>query len=65
MGSRDFDKFGNPRGSGGVITTNERNLWKAEVAALAKELNAVRQHMDWQARRINELELRLNTLGVK
>lgn len=48
----------------GYMTTNERNLWKAEVAALNKELTAVRSHMDWQAKRINELELRLNTLGV-
>jgi hypothetical protein len=63
MGTRDFDNFGNPRGE--VILTKERNLWKAEVAALNKELTAVRQHMDWQAKRINELELRLNALGVK
>jgi len=63
MGTRDFDNFREQ--STGVITTKERNLWKAEVAALNKELTAVRQHMDWQARRINELELRLNTLGVK
>lgn len=63
MGVRDFETF---EGSmTGVITTKERNLWKAEVAALNKELTAVRQHMDWQAKRINELELRLNTLGVK
>jgi hypothetical protein len=47
------------------LTTTERNLWKAEVAALNKELTSVRQFMDWQSSRINELELRLNTLGAK
>jgi hypothetical protein len=65
MGTRDFDNFSADVPHSGVITTKERHLWKAEVAALNKELTAVRQHMDWQARRINELELRLNTLGVK
>jgi len=64
MGTRDFDHIQEVQYSG-VITTKERNLWKAEVAALNKELTAVRKHMDWQARRINELELRLNALGVK
>jgi hypothetical protein len=49
----------------GYMSTSERNLWKAEVAALNKELTAVRKHMDWQAHRIHELELRLNTLGAK
>jgi hypothetical protein len=63
MGTRDFDNFGNPRGEG--ILTKERNLWKAEVAALEKELLAVRRFMDWQSERIQELEMRLNTLGVK
>jgi hypothetical protein len=62
MGTRDFDNF---EAATGVITTKERNLWKAEVAALNKELTAVRQHMDWQSRRINELEARLVALGVK
>jgi hypothetical protein len=63
MGVRDFLPTGVE--VSGVITTRERNLWKAEVAALNKELTAVRTHMDWQARRIHELELRLNTLGAK
>jgi len=63
MGTRDLIPHSGEYS--GVITTKERNLWKAEVAALNKELTALRQHMDWQARRINELELRLNALGVK
>jgi hypothetical protein len=64
MGTRDFDHFEEVPYSG-VITTKERNLWKAEVAALEKELLAVRRFMDWQSERIQELEMRLNTLGVK
>jgi len=40
-------------------------LLLCEIAALNKELTALRQHMDWQAKQINDLEQRFITLGVK
>lgn len=47
------------------VPLSDESMLICLLAAERRENEALRKYMDWQARRINDLELRLNTLGVK